>query len=164
VLHRGTLGTGTRVANLSFELNGKEMSTLNMGALSWPAFSGMGRHRNERTSQCIMNNGPIPVGTYYIFDRESGGPLSTILTMLNGRGDWFSLYAKDGVIDDHVICNHVVRGNFRIHPKGELGISLGCITLENWTDFQILKRTLKTSPKFPIRGSELLTYGTLVVS
>jgi len=58
-----------------FELNGKPMSIFWCGATRFPAFSGLGKHVNKRISACILNQGPIPPGTYYIIDRQSGGLL-----------------------------------------------------------------------------------------
>jgi len=58
-----------------FELNNKPMSTFWCGAASFPAFSGLGKHVNHRAFACHPNLGPIPPGTYYIFDRQSDGLL-----------------------------------------------------------------------------------------
>jgi hypothetical protein len=44
----------------------------------------------------------------------------------NPKADWFALFADDGTIDDNTLCNHVRRGEFRLHPR-HIGISQGCI-------------------------------------
>lgn len=84
-----------------FKLNDKPMSALVGGASAFPAFSGLGSHVNRRISACLANVGPIPPGSYYIFDRESGGRLGWWRDLFSGRSDWFALYADDGKVDDH---------------------------------------------------------------
>ena len=56
-----------------FELNGHPLSYFQYGATYFPAFSGLGSFVNKREAACLPDWGPIPPGTYYIFDRESGG-------------------------------------------------------------------------------------------
>jgi len=147
----------------TFELNGKPMSTFKCGATSFPAFSGRGKHVNKRVSACIPDQGPIPPGTYYIFDRQSGGLFGPLRDLFTDRDQWFALYAIDGKIDDETYCNKVKRGNFRLHPKGIRGISQGCITLNSKKDYQFLRTILKNSKQVPVPGSELLAYGKVVV-
>lgn len=60
----------------SFELNDKPMSSFRAGALSFDAFSGLAPFTNKKTAACLANAGPIPPGTYYILDRESGDCLA----------------------------------------------------------------------------------------
>ena len=147
----------------SFELNGKPMSVLKCGAMSFPAFSGLGAHANRREFACNVGVGPIPPGTYYIFDRQSGGLFGALRDLLNGHGEWFALYAVDGKNDDETFCNEVKRGNFRLHPKGTAGISQGCITLDNRVDYQRLFTFLKTSAPVAVPGSTLQAYGRVIV-
>lgn len=147
----------------TFDLNGKPMSSLKCGAMSFPAFSGLGVHANRREYACHAGLGPIPPGIYYIFDRQSGGVLGSLRDMLSGHGDWFALYAIDEKIDDETFCNQVKRGNFRLHPKGTAGISQGCITLENRSDYQRLRATLKGLPPTTVPGIALKAYGRVVV-
>ena len=40
-----------------------------IGGRSFPAFSGLGEHANNIIYACLPWAGPIPLGTYYIFDR-----------------------------------------------------------------------------------------------
>jgi hypothetical protein len=148
----------------SFELNGKPMSKLVVGASSFPAFSGLGEHANTRSFACVPNKGPIPPGKYYIFDRQSGGLLGPLRDMFQKHSDWFALYAMDGNIDDDItLCNKIKRGSFRLHAKGSLGISQGCITVESVSDFQRLKSMLKGSKPEVVPGSSLQAYGTVTV-
>ena len=149
--------------NCTFELNGKPMSTFKCGVSSFPAFSGIGKHINRRFSACITNKGPIPPGTYYIFDRQSGGLLGAFYDMFNDRSNWFALHAIDGKIDDETYCKEVKRGAFRLHPKGDVGISRGCITIESRTDYQFLRTVLRNSPPQAVPGSTLKAYGKVVV-
>lgn len=149
--------------NCTFELNNKAMSTFKCGATSFSAFSGLGKHVNSRLSACIPNQGPIPPGTYYIFDRQSGGLFGSLRDLFNDRDEWFALYAIDRKIDDATYCNEVKRGNFRLHPKGIRGISQGCITLDSKADYLFLRTILKKSKQEAVPGSELLAYGKVVV-
>ncbi|MCP4489331.1 MAG: DUF2778 domain-containing protein [Gammaproteobacteria bacterium] len=147
----------------TFELNDKPMSTFKRGAASFTAFSGDGRHINRRISVCIPNQGPIPPGAYYIFDRQSGGLLGSFYDMFNEHSKWFALHAIDSKIDDETYCNKVKRGAFRLHPKGSRGISEGCITIENPLDYQFLRTILKNTTPVAVPGSTLKSYGKVVV-
>lgn len=69
----------------TFELNGQHQSKLKCGAASYTAFSGEGAHRNKKASQCLLGSGPIPTGTYYIFDRQSGGLLGPLRDFFQGK-------------------------------------------------------------------------------
>ncbi len=60
----------------SLVLNDQPMSAFRAGSAEFPAFSGLAPHINKRTSICIPDHGPIPPGTYYIVDRETGGKRS----------------------------------------------------------------------------------------
>lgn len=147
----------------NFELNGQPVSSFQIGAMKLPAFSGLGAHINKRISACLYGVGPIPPGTYYIFDRESGGLLGPMRDIFTKRDDWFALYAIDSRLDDETFCNDVKRGNFRLHPKGFSGRSEGCVVIENMTDFQLLRATLKGTTPTPVPGIKLKAYGRLVV-
>jgi hypothetical protein len=133
-----------------------------IAGFSFPAFSGDGELRNKRKHMCVPNQGPIPVGSYYILDRQSGGRLGAIKALF--KGNWFALYAKDRVIDDELYCAGLLRGQFRIHAKGTLGQSLGCITLERASDFALLHTVLKQTRMEAIPGTELMSYGMVRVS
>lgn len=147
----------------SFDLNNKPMSAFKILATSFPAFSGLGAHVNRRISACHENVGPIPPGTYYIFDRQSGGLLGPLYDMFNEHSNWFALHAIDSKIDDETYCDQVKRGSFRLHPKGDLGISRGCITIESQSDYQKLRAILKSATPVAVPGSTLKAYGTVVV-
>ena len=121
------------------------MSTFWCGATSFLAFSGLDEHRNKRASAYILNKGPISPGTYYIFDRQSGGLLGPLKDLFTGRDEWFALYAIDNKIDDETYFEQVKRGQFRLHPKGRFGISQGCIVIESANDFQFLRKILKNT-------------------
>ena len=147
----------------SFELNNIPMSAFKIGGLSFPAFSGRGRHVNRRISACHAGLGPIPPGTYYIFDRQSGGLLGPLRDMFNDHSNWFALHAIDGKIDDEKFCNKVKRGSFRLHPKGDLGVSEGCITIEKLSNYQHLREILKRATPVAVPGSTLMAYGKVSV-
>ncbi|WP_230414029.1 DUF2778 domain-containing protein [Collimonas silvisoli] len=141
------------------------MSVFSIGALSVPAFSGKDADVNRRAAMCSRSTGPIPSGQYHIFDRQSGGKLGPLWDILSGsdKSEWFSLYAIDEKIDDYVICNHIKRGNFRLHPKGRYGISEGCITIEHMSDFQNIRAILKDRPQVAVAGTSLKGYGRVTV-
>lgn len=78
------------------------------------------------------------------------------------RYEWFALYRDDGKIDDHTWVNNVKRGNFRLHPRGPLGVSLGCITLQHRTDFIAIRQALLYTPQVKLPNG-LMSYGTIEV-
>lgn len=147
----------------TFELNDKPMSAFRVGALEIPDFSGLGEYTNRKMMACTRGVGPIPPGTYYIFDRESGGMLGPLRDAFTGRGDWFALYSDDERIDDETFCNSVKRGNFRLHPKGTLGRSEGCVVIDRQADFFRLRALLKSTQPTGVPGSKLKAYGILIV-
>ncbi|MBN4078915.1 DUF2778 domain-containing protein [Gammaproteobacteria bacterium AH-315-C21] len=147
----------------TFELNGKPMSIFKCGATSFPAFSGLGKHVNKLISACIPNQGPIPPGTYYIIDRQSGGLLGPLRDLFTDRDTWFALYAIDEKVDDETFCNNVKRGLFRLHPKGPFGRSEGCVVINKESDFLFLRTILKNTSKSLMPDTELESYGRLVV-
>lgn len=142
----------------SFELNDKPLSAFKIGGHSFAAFSGLDPYVNRRLAACVANYGPIPPGTYYIVDRESGGFFGWLYDMFGQRGDWFALYANDRRIDDVAYCREVKRGNFRLHPKVGRGISKGCITIDKQSDFNKIRTILKSVKKHAIPNSALLAY------
>ncbi|MCG3727633.1 DUF2778 domain-containing protein [Vibrio cincinnatiensis] len=147
----------------TFELNGQHQSKLKCGAASYTAFSGEGAHRNKKASQCLVGSGPIPTGTYYIFDRQSGGLLGSLRDFFSGKDKWFALYAADSKMDDETICINIKRGQFRLHPKGPLGVSKGCIVVEHHRDFATISARLKNTATTKIPGLGLETYGRVIV-
>ena len=147
----------------SFELNNQPMSAFRVSALSVPAFSGQGPDVNRRSSACVPGRGPIPPGQYYIFDRQGGGKLEWIKNLFGDRGDWFALYAIDGKLDDETYCDQLLRGQFRLHPKGPRGISEGCITIDNLSDFYRVRALLKSRPPTTVDGSTLKAYRQVTV-
>lgn len=147
-----------------FKLNNQPMSIFECGAGQFPAFSGQGKHINQRHSVCLPNQGPIPTGSYYIFDRQTGGLTGSFRDLFNDRRQWFALYAADEKIDDFVHCDKVKRGAFRLHPKGSLGTSQGCIVIESKTDFQFISALLRASKPVAVPGSNLMAYGVVVVN
>jgi hypothetical protein len=140
----------------------KPNAILEIAGLSLPAFSGNGELRNRRTHMCVPDEGPIPVGTYYIIDRQSGGLLGFAHEWV--KSDWFALYAKDRVIDDFRYCAGVRRGQFRLHAKGPNGLSRGCVTVDSPADFALLSSLLRQTERKEVPGTEFMAYGTLCVS
>ena len=147
----------------SFKLNDESMSSFKIGALSFPAYSGLDRHINKKTSACVEGLGPIPPGKYYIFDRQSGGILGPLRDIITGRDEWFALYAIDSKIDDEIYCDKVKRGLFRLHPKGPQGVSQGCIVINSWSHFQTIKALLEKTKTELVPETGLEAYGTVTV-
>jgi hypothetical protein len=100
------------MADCTFVLNGEPLSELKCGTKAFPAFSGRGEHVNRRQFACSYGTGPIPPGTYFIVDRESGGMLGGLRELFTGRDKWFALYAADNRIDDKTFCNDIIRVTF----------------------------------------------------
>ena len=146
-----------------FFLNDQPMSTFSGGALTVPAFSGLGSNVNKSSSACFANQGPIPPGTYHIVDRPTGGRLGWVRDWWMERSNWFGLFADDGSFDDYTLCEQVRRGNFRLHPSGSLGISYGCIVINEPADFNRIRALLLGKVPTPIPSSDLMSYGTVVV-
>jgi Protein of unknown function (DUF2778) len=160
---------GGLMLQCTFKLNNKPMSELKIGAVSFPAFSGKEDYLNKASLTCTPGYGALPVGRYYIFDRQSGGILGPLKEWLDMNGnhkrEWYSLYAIDGDIDDdQVICGNIVRGQFRLHPKGRMGRSEGCITIDRPTDWHRIRSIFTDTPKVPVPGSQLKAYGELTVT
>lgn len=149
--------------NWKFMLNDKEMSSFSHLGFSVPAFSGLPGSMNKCSSACLLKQGPIPPGTYFIVDRPTGGLLGRVRDWWSNKSDWLALFAEDQDIDDWTLCQEVRRGNFRLHPKGVLGISQGCITIENRQDFYTVRNMIMATPRFAIRNREFLAYGKVQV-
>jgi Protein of unknown function (DUF2778) len=158
-----------------FLVNNKFLSPLSIfGVGTFMAFSGNDIYRNRGGCTTIKNNGPIPAGRYWILDRPTGGIGSQALTWLkdawntaNGAAsdhtEWFALYRDDNQIDDYTWVEGVKRGNFRLHPAGGNGVSIGCITLHSHSDFRSIRRALLRTPTIPVRNSGLRAYGSIEV-
>ena len=76
------------------------------------------------------------------------------------RQHWFALYAK-GTLSDFTFVEGIKRGNSRLHPIGKLGLSEGCITLDNLDDFNRLSALLLAQPVVTIPGTKIRYYGTV---
>ncbi|MCX8957205.1 DUF2778 domain-containing protein [Erwinia psidii] len=157
-----------------FVINNESVSQLIMyGVGSFSAYSGSGEFRNQTGCIDVPKAGPLPPGRYHIVDRPTGGWKGVIRTDLHDfyswvtsypviKGEWFALYRDDGTIDDYTFINGVRRGNFRLHPRGPMGVSEGCITFLNRSDFlQVRQVLLATSPVMLRNG--LRSYGTIEV-
>lgn len=158
-------------ATCFFRLNRKRMSILQCLDLgSMMAFSWNGKFVNDPDATAIPNNGPLPHGTYYILDRQSGGRLGAVVDTMNDlangtqRQDWFSLYAATPPASDFLTIKGVRRGNFRIHPVGYWGVSEGCITLPNIENFYTFRTWLTSHATSKIPGTEIDHYGTVTVT
>ena len=157
--------------NCTFLLNNQPLTTLTcpgVGALA--AFSGMPADRNNPAAVDHADSGPLPQGTYYIIDRQSGGHLGWLYDYLlthgygTDRSEWFALYRKDDKIDDITYVNGVRRGMFRLHPIGPQRRSEGCIAVTSPAKFKQLSAYLRrTGPTLAVPGSTVKAYGTVEV-
>jgi hypothetical protein len=73
----------------SFDLN-EPLTTFKIGTATFAAFSGYGAYINKCASTCLANFGPIPTGSYYIIDRQSGGRFGWLWDRVRGHADWFA--------------------------------------------------------------------------
>jgi hypothetical protein len=158
-----------------FVVNNKPLSPLSIfGVGTFMAFSGNDIYRNRGGCTALKNNGPIPAGRYWVVDRPSGGIGSrvqtwtrdTVNSMLGTptrHDEWFALYRDDNKIDDYTWVNGVERSNFRLHPAGGDGVSLGCITVQNHSDFHTIRRALLHTSTVPVRNTRLRAYGVFEV-
>ncbi|EPM58553.1 DUF2778 domain-containing protein [Pseudomonas syringae] len=159
------------IAYCSFSLNSKPVSNLRCGQATYEAFSGMGvPFVNSPQYQSVEGKGAIPVGRYFIVDRQSGGSLGWIKEPIQDflagtdRGEWFGLYRDDGEVDDQTTIDNIRRGAFRLHPVGPRGISQGCITLNSQIGFDELKKFLRSQRGEILPGTNLKYYGVIDVS
>ncbi|MGF6511788.1 DUF2778 domain-containing protein [Paraburkholderia sp. 32] len=158
-----------------FLVNNESLSPLTIfGIGTFNAYSGNNQYRNRGGCTMVPNDGPLPAGKYWIVDRPTGGIRSQLFARANdewnaamghpsNHGEWFALYRDDGTINDLTWINGVKRGQFRLHPAGGRGISLGCITLPSHSDFMRIRNALLHTVKIPARSSGLRAYGTIEV-
>ncbi|RQR36743.1 MULTISPECIES: DUF2778 domain-containing protein [unclassified Burkholderia] len=158
-----------------FLVNNDFLSPLTIdGVGTFDAFSGNGIYRNRGGCTAVPDNGPIPGGKYWIVARPTGGARSQAYAWIKDQwnafkgnatdhSEWFALYRNDGVIDDQTWVNGVQRGQFRLHPAGGEGVSLGCITLPSRVDFLRIRSALLHTTTVPAGSSGLNAYGTIEV-
>ncbi|QOL13156.1 DUF2778 domain-containing protein [Dickeya dianthicola] len=158
-----------------FIVNNADYSPLTLlGVGTFMAFSGNKIYRNRGGCTDVPEAGPIPEGRYWIVDRPAGGIRSQATAWLkdswntvwgndSNHSEWFALYRDDGQIDDYTWVNGVRRGNFRLHPIGGQGLSLGCITLQHYSDFAVIRAALLRTRKQPVRNTGLESYGVIEV-
>lgn len=158
-----------------FVVNNKSLSPLSIfGVGVFMAFSGDNIYRNRGGCTAITNEGPIPAGRYWIVDRPTGGIRSRVKTWARDTVDsilgtptdhdeWFALYRDDGKIDDYTWIEGVQRGNFRLHPVGYYGVSLGCITLAHLSEFYAIRRALLRTDTVLVPNTSLRAYGIIEV-
>ena len=104
------------VAYCTYELNALPFSELICDGVSYEAFSGNGiPYVNDARYQDIEDNGPLPLGRYFILDRESGGTFGWLRQPIQDyfaetdRSEWFSLYRNDDKVDDQTTINNIQR-------------------------------------------------------
>ncbi|WP_369834613.1 DUF2778 domain-containing protein [Cronobacter dublinensis] len=157
-----------------FTINNADFSPLLIyGVGTFMAFSGDSTYRNRGGCVALPDKGPLPPGRYLIVDRPQGGAGSRIRTQVidawnsvagvpSDHTQWFALYRADGLLDDYTWINEVKRGNFRLHPVGGQGLSLGCITLQHSSDFALIRDALLATNKV-VMSKGILTYGEIEV-
>ncbi len=159
-----------------FIVNNSSFSPLTIfGVGTFLAFSGNKGYRNQGGCVRVPEAGPIPSGRYWIVDRPTGGIRSQAITHFkdtwntvvrgnaSNHAEWFALYRDDGKIDDYTWIDGVRRGNFRLHPIGGGGISLGCITLQHKSDFATIRSALLRTKRVPVYSTGIDAYGMIEV-
>lgn len=152
-----------------FEINNSKKSAklICPGIGTFDAFTGMDPYTN-RFECAHITYAPIPPGSYWIVDR----PVGLIKKLKKGVGiklkptlkdDWFALFRVDNKIDDFTTYNSNERSLFRLHPKVGSGVSLGCITLTNKSQFDFLRAKLLNQEPMNIPSSSIRTYGIILV-
>jgi hypothetical protein len=153
----------------TFVLNDQTYSTLTCeGTAPVQAFSGTDQGRDNPDDTAIKNVGPLPKGTNYLVDRQSGGLLGPIRdwfsehTISTDRRTWFMLW--NPVSGDMTNINGIQRGNFRLHPIGQRRLSEGCITVVQPYEFDRLQKFIRSRGlTVPVPGTTLRAYGTVEV-
>lgn len=157
-----------------FIINDTDYCPLMMfGVGTFMAYSGRDAYRNRASCIGIPDLGPIPHGRYHIVKRVTGGVKGIVRADLRDsyswftptpviKAEWFALYRDDGSIDDKTWIEGVERGNFRLHPPGPLGISLGCITLQHRSDFMAIRQALMSTRQTELANG-LMSYGMIEV-
>ena len=154
----------------SFGLNGQETSVLSCeGFGPVQTFSGHGVGRDNPHDTAMEDVGPLPAGTYYLVNRQSGGRVGWLRDWLGAHGyvstdhtKWFMLWNEHG--GDTTFIQGVKRGRFRLHPVGRRGLSEGCIAVVDPSEFDRLQRFIRTkSPTLWVPGSTMKAYGTVEV-
>lgn len=153
----------------TFLLNNKNISALNcsgFGAVE--AYSGQKQGRDNPADTTMTDIGPLPPGTYYLVDRQSGGWLGWARdwfaghTLSTDHTKWFMLWNPNG--GDTTMINGIQRGHFRLHPEGPRRLSEGCITVVSPFVFDNLQRFIRSqNAALPVPGSALRAYGTVDV-
>ena len=154
----------------TFSLNNQPTSTLycsGFGVVA--AYSGQKQGRDNPNDTAMPDIGPLPAGTYYIVDRQSGGRFGWFWDWYDAHGfgstdhtKWFMLWNAHG--GDSTMIDGIKRGHFRLHPEGPMRLSEGCITVVSPFAFENLRRYIRSQPSnLPVPGSTLRAYGTVEV-
>lgn len=160
--------------NGKFLLNGADVAPLSFpGVGTFMAFSGNGAYKNRGNCGKFADNGPIPVGRYWIVDRGSGGGVSKSIAFIKdsynkihsgaefSRSEWFALYPDGWNIGDSMWIEDVKRQHFRLHPGV---LSDGCITLVNNSEYRTLRNALLNTTQIPVPCmKDLMAYGMIEV-
>lgn len=121
---------------------------------NYEVFTGLDKFGSNVNCSLRMH-GPIPTGSYYIVDRESGSWANVLRTLsidiykyiryraVNDHAKWFSLISTVSRADN-LNASQIARGGFRLHPVNSdgMGISEGCITLSHYAEFHVLRSAL----------------------
>lgn len=104
-------------------LNNRQTSMLTCDGKAYAAFSGDKEHENKVSDVALKDLGPIPKGTYYIIDRQSGGRMGWLWDPLKDmysrskHDEWFALHPAQRPSDDWVIVDGVKRTSLPFTPS-----------------------------------------------
>lgn len=152
--------------------DGKKLKLNCYGVGSFDVLSGLEKYINNPNCS-DHDKAAIPPGTYWIVDRPAGSRFNRIRAEAidfvhlykNHHSEWFGLFNTQ-TMSDHVFVNGMQRGSFRLHPLNTdgTGVSWGCITFYNATDFHVLRNVLLQKGQTPVPGGKgMMAYGRIDV-
>ena len=162
----------------SVSADGQKLKLVCHGIGTFDVVTGMYAFEND--PHCSdRTNAPIPVGTYYIVEREAGSlrnrfnnwSLETYRNLVKGitndKSNWFSLISAR-TLDNSITVNGHERGGLKLHPLNSdgSGYSDGCVTLYSYNEYLNLRREIlkqSTSMLNLRNGSTVKCYGTIRV-
>lgn len=158
--------------------DGKKLTLVVNGIGHYEVVTGRFKFNND-VNCSFKDDAPIPLGTYYITERDPGSLRNQINNFgleiyrnvfegkSNDKSNWFSLINTANQ-DNSISVNNHNRGGFKLHPLNSdgSGYSDGCVTLFSYNEFMMLRKALlQHSPSLlkQKNGKATKVYGILTV-